>query len=165
MQHFLISAHPLNVTKAQRTRAPKLHGSLGADAGTYQYLAPEAFASGRQCSYAVDIWAMGTSFVHMDTAIMPFGKSRNFHLSEVFLDAVKAVSTWRRPEDFNFSTARKQPDEFLARLCKRQPRPARALPWGKERGLAFQEFTRGFFALDPDSRPLAKALAAHEYLR
>ena len=151
--------------KGPEDKGAKVTGSLGTDAGTYQYLAPEVFASGRQCSYAVDIWAMGTSFVHMDTAIMPFGKLRNFHLSEVFLDAVKAVSTWRRPEDFNFGTARKQPDEFLARLCKMQPRPARALPWGKERGFAFQEFTHGFFALDPDRRPSAKMLAAHNYLR
>lgn len=144
----------------------KLVGSLWPEVGTYQYRAPELFAKGADCTYAADVWALGTTFVHMETARVPFGRERlqRSQIGEVFSDAVKAVSTWRRPADYDFPSIRKKPVEFLARLRKMQPRPARELPWGKERGLAFKEFTRGFFALDPDSRPLARKLAAHAWL-
>ena len=51
-------------------------GSRGTAVGTYQYRAPELFAKDAACSYACDVWALGTSFVHMETELFPFGKER-----------------------------------------------------------------------------------------
>ena len=95
--------------------APETVDSDGTPVGTYQYRAPELFVASPMSSYSSDIWALGVCIVQMDAELVPFGRERMLrsHMFEIFFDALKALTLWKRPKDSDHQTLRKYKHAFL----------------------------------------------------
>ena len=132
----------------------------GQKVGTYQFRAPELFVQ-QACRYPSDVWSLGASIVNMDLGEVPFGKDRMLTSYEtlVFWAALAALSTWKKPTDFDLKMLRGNSDAARRFLSGLQLKSARLFPWGQTRGLAFKEFTKQFFVIVEHSRPLARNIA------
>ena len=133
---------------------------------TYHYRAPELFIARklRVCSYACDVWAMGTSIAHMDLGETPFGRAslRSSEMEEIFDNQLRVLYN-ARSAIFD-ATIRKDKTIFLQKLSALRLQGASCLPWGRYRGRVFQDFLRIFFLPSPESRPLARTLAQDKAL-
>ena len=138
----------------------------GRDATTYQFRAPEMFVKRgrRSCSYATDVWAMGVTFVVMDTGKPPFGRDKMLrsNMEEIFEHQLKVLFNAR--VDAFTDTLRNDPAAFHKQMATHKLLDIKALPWGMSRSVAFRNFMRKFFTPFPPSRPSAGALARNQTL-
>ena len=138
--------------------------------GTYQYRAPELFVAHPACSYQSDMWALGVCILQMDIMKMPFGRDqevRRSQMFEVLFDSLRILTTWRKPQNFDYQALRQRPREFCAWLHELNPRPTRELPWHTctSRGMDFLIFVHAFLRIRAADRPLAIELLKHAYLK
>ena len=148
-------------------RLAKPVGVQDSEPTTYQYRAPELFIwkRFRCCSYPCDVWAMGVSIAHMDLGSVPFGRPRMMRseMDSIFVDQLHVLCNAKCGQFAG--RVRKDPTQFLKNLGSLKLREASCLPWGKSRGIVFQDFLRKFFCLSPECRPLARTLLRDTALR
>ena len=126
--------------------------------GTYQYRAPETFCKEPAWDTKTDIWALGTSILFMHAMEMPFGREamRCNDLRRVWYDIRSKLSTMEQPfDDPCMKQGRCEWNQFLETIPQKK---ARNLPWGSERGAAFQVFLSSMLAISRSRRPLAPAV-------
>ena len=123
--------------------------------GTYQYRAPETFCKEPAWDTKTDIWALGTSILFMHAMEMPFGREamRRNDLRHVWYDIRSKLSTREQPfDDSCMKQGRREWKGFLETIPQKKPRN---LPWGSERGEAFQVFLSSMLTISHSRRPLA----------
>ena len=108
---------------------------------------------------------MGVTIVEMDLGTLPFGRSQQKakDMDETFADMLKVL--FRTKVDVFLDTIRKDRASFLKMLSACTLQESHALPWGRSRSVAFQNFMRRFFVPYPPRRPLAKTLARDKVLQ
>ena len=99
---------------------------------------------------------------------MPFGKDlvRRSEMFEVLFDSLKILTTWRKPQNFDYQRLRQHPEEFRAWLNELNPRQTRELPWHTctSRGMNFLNFVHAFLIVRAADRPMASEHLKHAYL-
>ena len=144
------------------------NGEAGVTAvGTYQFRAPELFLARPACSYKSDVWAVGVNILQMDIMKLPFGKDalRRSQMFEVLFDCLRILTTWRKPQHFEYQTLRQRPRDF--RLVARVTSSADSRPALGHLHLTGRvfDFRSRFLRIRAAGRPLATELLKHAYLK